>query len=337
MTLVTGGAGYVGSHILITLHEAKYNFVVYDNLCNSSQEPLKRIEKIIGKNIKFEQGDLRDKIALQNMFKKYEITSVIHCGGLKDAGESVSKALEYFTNNLKGTLVLLEVMKEYACKKIIFSSSAAVYGTPIASPIKENFEVSPITPYARTKLFIEEMLRDIYTSDNQFKIIILRYFNPVGAHKSGTIGECPSTIPSNLMPLISQTAIGKREFLNVFGADYNTQDGTCIRDYIHVVDLSLAHVKALQIISNIKEVLTINLGTGKGYSVLEMIKAYEKASGLKIPYKIAERRVGDVAECFADTKFAKEILNWETTKTIDDMCSDTWRWQFNNPNGYEKS
>ena len=333
--LVTGAAGYIGSHTCISLHEAGFDFVVFDNLCNSSQESLNRVEKIIGKKIEFVEGDIRDKKALDEVFSKYEIDSVIHFAGLKAVGESVANPLEYYDNNINGTLILLEVMKKHNCKKIVFSSSATVYGDPSTTPIKEDFPVGATTnPYGRTKYFIEEILRDVYISDNDFKIVLLRYFNPVGAHKSGTIGEDPNGIPNNLMPFIAQTAVGKREFLSVFGGDYDTHDGTGVRDYIHVVDLAAGHVKALEKINNIDKVLTVNLGTGNGYSVLDMVKAFEKVSGKKVAYKIVDRRAGDIAKCFADPSYAKEALDWEATKGIEEMCADTWNWQSNNPNGY---
>lgn len=334
--LVTGAAGYIGSHTCISLHEAGFDFVVFDNLCNSSKQSLKRVEKIIGKEIDFVEGDIRDKDALDEVFKKYEIDSVIHFAGLKAVGESVANPLEYYDNNINGTLVLLEVMKKHNCKKIVFSSSATVYGDPHTTPIKENFPVGATTnPYGRTKYFIEEILRDVYISDNEFKIVLLRYFNPVGAHESGAIGEDPNGIPNNLMPFVSQVAVGKREFLSVFGGDYDTHDGTGVRDYIHVVDLAAGHVKALEKIDGINEVLTVNLGTGNGYSVLDMVKAFEKASGKKVAYKIVDRRAGDIAKCFADPSYAKEVLDWEAKKGIDEMCLDTWNWQSNNPNGYK--
>ena len=336
--LITGGAGYIGSHTLIALDEAGYDFVVYDNLCNSSKESIKRVEKIIGKSIKFEYGDIRDKDALEEVFKKYEINSVIHFAGLKAVGESVEKPLEYYDNNVNGTLVLLHVMQKYNCKKIVFSSSATVYGDPATTPIKEDFPTGDTTnPYGRNKYFIEEILQDLHVSDNEFKIAILRYFNPVGAHKSGTIGEDPNGIPNNLMPFIAQTAVGKRECLSVFGGDYDTPDGTGVRDYIHVVDLADGHVKAINYIedeNNTINPLVVNLGTGNGYSVLDMIKAFESASGKKIAYKIVKRRDGDIAKCYSDTSYAKEILNWEAQKGIQEMCEDSWRWQSNNPNGY---
>ena len=335
--LVTGGAGYIGSHTLIALDEAGYDFVVYDNLCNSSKESLKRVEKIINKSIVFEQGDIRDKKALSTLFAKYNIDAVIHFAGLKAVGESVEKPLEYYDNNVNGTLVLLQAMQEANCKKIVFSSSATVYGDPASTPIKEDFPTSATNPYGRSKLFIEEILRDVYVSDNDFGIILLRYFNPVGAHISGTIGEDPNGIPNNLMPFIAQTAVGKREFLSIFGGDYETHDGTGVRDYIHVVDLAKGHVNALQKIDDIREVLTVNLGTGNGYSVLDMVKAFEKASGKKVAYKIAPRRAGDIAKCFADPSYAKEALGWSASKTVEQMCEDSWRWQSNNPNGYKGS
>jgi len=337
MVLVTGGAGYIGSHTLISLHEAGYEFVVFDNLCNSSKESLKRVEKIISKKIAFEEGDIRDREALEEVFNKFKIDSVIHFAGLKAVGESVEKPLEYYDNNVNGTLVLLDAMKAHSCKKIVFSSSATVYGDPHTTPIKEDFPLSATNPYGKTKLFIEEILRDVYVSDNDFRIVLLRYFNPVGAHISGTIGEDPNGIPNNLMPFIAQTAVGKRQELNVFGGDYDTEDGTGVRDYIHVVDLAAGHVKALDKIADIKDVLTVNLGTGNGYSVLEMVKAFEKASNRKVPYKIVQRRAGDIAKCFADPSYAKEVLGWEAYKNIDEMCEDGWRWQVNNPDGYQAS
>ena len=335
--LVTGGAGYIGSHTLIELHKAGYDFVVYDNLSNSSKESLKRVEKIINNNIIFEEGDIRDKVRLDEIFKKYSIESVIHFAGLKAVGESMEKPLSYYDNNIVGTLKLLEVMKENNCKKIVFSSSATVYGNPQEMPIKENFPIGGTTnPYGTSKYMIERILEDLYISDNSFKIAILRYFNPVGAYESGEIGEDPNGIPNNLMPFITQVAVGKREFLSIFGSDYDTADGTGVRDYIHVLDLAYGHVKAIDYLNKTaqKEPLKVNLGTGKGYSVLDMVKAFEKASGQKINYKLVDRRAGDIAKCYADPTTAKEILDWEAKKSIDDMCADSWRWQSNNPNGY---
>jgi len=336
--LITGGAGYIGSHTLIALNAAGYEFVVYDNLSNSSLEALRRVEKIIAKNIVFEEGDIRDKKTLTKVFENYPIDSVIHFAGLKAVGESVAQPLKYYDNNVNGTLVLLEVMREYGCKKIVFSSSATVYGDPATTPIKEEFPTGATTnPYGTSKYMIERILNDLYISDKTFKIAILRYFNPVGAHESGTIGEDPNGIPNNLMPFIAQTAVGKRQHLSIFGGDYDTKDGTGVRDYIHVVDLADGHVKALEKIKCNEGVLTVNLGTGKGYSVLEMIAAFERVSGKKVAHKIVERRAGDIAECFADPSYAKEQLGWSALKTIDEMCEDSWRWQSQNPEGYKNS
>ena len=338
--LITGGAGYIGSHTLVALSEAAYDFVVYDNLSNSSKESIKRVEKIINKSISFEDGDVRDKELLKKIFKKYNIDSVIHFAGLKAVGESIEKPLEYYDNNVVGTIRLLEVMKEFNCKKIVFSSSATVYGNPNSNPIKENFLVGgTVNPYGTSKYMCERILEDLHFSDNSFKIAILRYFNPVGAHESGMIGEDPNGIPNNLMPFISQVAVEKRECLNIFGSDYNTHDGTGVRDYIHVVDLAFGHVKAIDYLNSKENMkpLIVNLGTGIGYSVLDMVKSFEKASNKKIPYKIVNRRTGDIATCFADPSFAREIIGWEAKKSIEDMCIDTWRWQRNNPNGYENS
>ena len=342
--LITGGAGYIGSHTLIELSNAGYKFVVFDNLSNSSKKSIKSVEKIIKTPKFFEEGDVRDKKALNKVFKKYKIDSVIHFAGLKSVGESVQNPLEYYDNNIVGTLKLLEVMKKNNCKKLVFSSSATVYNEVDAqnyTPLKENFPTGVTTnPYGRTKYFIEEILKDLYLSDPKFKIAILRYFNPVGAHESGTIGEDPNGIPNNLMPYISQTAVGKREFLSVFGGDYLTHDGTGVRDYIHVVDLANAHVKALNYLNSKNKQTTnpliVNIGTGVGYSVIDIIKAFEKVSGKKVPYKIVQRRLGDISTCYSDSSYAKEVLNWESKKTIDDMCADSWKWQSNNPNGYSK-
>ncbi len=334
--LVTGGAGYIGSHTSILLIEAGYDIIVFDNFSNASKESIKRVEKIVGKEITLIEGDIRNRDDLHKVFNAYKIDAVIHFAGLKAVGESVEKPLKYYDNNIHGTIALCEVMAEHHCKSIVFSSSATVYGDPHTTPIKENFPLSATNPYGRSKLFIEEMLRDLYISDNAWKVVLLRYFNPVGAHASGTIGEDPHGIPNNLMPFIAQTAVGTREYLSVFGDDYDTHDGTGIRDYIHVMDLADGHVKALDKINNFNEVITINLGTGTGYSVLDMVKAFENASGKQVPYKIAPRRAGDIAKCFADAAYAKEILDWEATRNIDEMCKDSWRWQSNNPNGYKK-
>ena len=338
--LITGGAGYIGSHTLIELASAGYEFVVFDNLSNSSSESLKRVEKIIGKSITFINGDIRDTGKLKETFINYKIDSVIHFAGLKAVGESVEKPLTYYDNNVVGTLRLLEVMQEFDCKKIVFSSSATVYGDPATTPILENFPVGGTTnPYGTSKYMIERILEDLYLSDNSFKIAILRYFNPVGAHESGTIGEDPNGIPNNLMPFIAQTAVGKREYLSVFGSDYETHDGTGVRDYIHVVDLSIAHVKAIDYLNALTtnhQPLITNLGTGVGYSVLDVVKAFEKASGKEVPYKLVDRRVGDIAKCYANPSFAKEVLGWEAKRDLEQMCIDSWRWQSNNPDGYNK-
>ncbi|HFU77395.1 MAG TPA: UDP-glucose 4-epimerase GalE [Epsilonproteobacteria bacterium] len=333
--LVTGGAGYIGSHTAILLIEAGYDIVVFDNFSNASKESIKRVEKIVGQNITLIEGDIRNKNDLAQAFENYHIDAVIHFAGLKAVGESVEKPLVYYDNNIYGTIVLCETMAKYHCKTIVFSSSATVYGDSHTTPIKEDFPLCATNPYGRSKLFIEEMLRDLHLSDNTWKIVLLRYFNPVGAHSSGTIGEDPNGIPNNLMPFIAQTAVGKRACLSVFGDDYDTHDGSGVRDYIHVMDLAEGHVKALDIIKNISEVMTINLGTGRGYSVLDMVKAFEKASGKEVPYCIAPRRAGDIAKCYADPSYAKEVLGWEAKKGIEQMCEDSWRWQANNPNGYK--
>jgi len=341
--LITGGAGYIASHTLIELYEAGYDFIVYDNLSNSSQESLKRVSQIIGRDILFIEGDIRDSSKLKELFSKYVIDSVIHFAGLKAVGESVAKPLEYYDNNVVGTLRLLEVMKEFACKKIVFSSSATVYNEVNASnytPLTESNPTGGTTnPYGTSKYMIERILEDLQFGDNSFKIAILRYFNPVGAHESGTIGEDPNGIPNNLMPFIAQTAVGKREYLSVFGSDYDTHDGTGVRDYIHVVDLANAHVKAIDYLNaqkNMNQPLIVNLGTGTGYSVLDVVKAFEKASDKEVPYKLVERRAGDIAKCYANPGFAKEVLDWEAKRTLEEMCIDSWRWQSNNPNGYSK-
>ena len=335
MILVTGGAGYIGSHTCISLIEAGFDVVVYDNFSNSSKKSLQRAESIARRNIPLVEGDIRDKEVLQTVFDKYDIDSVIHFAGLKAVGESVQKPLEYYDNNINGTIALCEVMRDNGCKKIVFSSSATVYGDPKSVPISEDFPLSATNPYGRSKLFIEEILRDIYVSDATWKIILLRYFNPVGAHKSGLIGEDPNGIPNNLMPYISQVAIGKREYLSVFGGDYATNDGTGVRDYIHVEDLADGHVKALENIDKFDGVAVINLGTGRGYSVLEVVKAFEKASGKKVPYKIVGRREGDIQTCYADPSYAKKVLGWSAKHDINDMCKDAWNWQSKNPNGYD--
>ncbi|HIP50555.1 MAG TPA: UDP-glucose 4-epimerase GalE [Campylobacterales bacterium] len=332
--LVTGGAGYIGSHTVVLLIEAGYEIVIFDNFCNSSRESIRRVEKIVNQEINIIEGDIRNREDLKTVFEKHDISSVIHFAGLKAVGESVEEPLKYYDNNVNGTAVLCEVMAQYNCKSIIFSSSATVYGDPHTTPILENFPLSATNPYGRSKLMVEEILRDVFVSDNTWKIVLLRYFNPVGAHESGTIGEDPNGLPNNLMPFIAQTAVGKRECLSVFGDDYDTVDGTGVRDYIHVVDLAQGHLNALEKIVNFTEPMTINLGTGNGYSVLEMINAFEKASGKKVKYKIAPRRAGDIATCFADPAYAKEVLGWEAKKGIDEMCESTWKWQKANPKGY---
>ncbi len=331
--LVTGGAGYIGSHTCLELLVQGYEVVVVDNLVNSSEESLRRVQELSGKKLVFYQVDLRQKHALEKVFTSHSIDSVIHFAGLKAVGESVEIPLRYYENNISGTLNLCEVMIANGVKSLIFSSSATVYGEPKTVPITEDFPVHAMNPYGRTKLMIEEILRDLYASDPTWQIVLLRYFNPVGAHQSGRIGEDPNGIPNNLMPFISQVGVGRLEELSVFGDDYPTGDGTGVRDYIHVVDLALGHVKALEKVGNLG-IETYNLGTGKGYSVLEMVSAFEKASGKKIPYNIVPRRPGDIAVCYADPSRANEELGWSADKGIDDMCADTWRWQQNNPKGY---
>jgi len=334
--LVTGGAGYIGSHTVVLLVEAGHEVVVFDNFCNASIESIRRVEKIVNQEIEVVEGDIRNRDDLNAVFEQHTIDAVIHFAGLKAVGESVALPLKYYDNNVHGSAVLCGVMAAYGCKSIIFSSSATVYGDPHTTPILEEFPLSATNPYGRSKLMVEEILRDVYVSDKEWKVVLLRYFNPVGAHASGTIGEDPNGIPNNLMPFIAQTAVGKREYLSVFGDDYDTKDGTGVRDYIHVVDLARGHVNALERIKNFNEVMTINLGTGNGYSVLEMVKAFEKASGKEVPYKIASRRAGDIATCFADPSYAKEVLGWEATRGIEAMCEDGWRWQRQNPSGYNK-
>jgi len=305
--LVTGGAGYIGSHACVELINVGYKVIVVDNLYNSSLESIRRVEDIVGSSIPFHKVDIRDKQALTYVFEKYSIDGVIHFAGLKAVGESVEKPIEYYDINVGGTFILAEVMRKFGCKTFVFSSSATVYGDPHTVPINDTWHIA-----------------------------LLRYFNPVGAHKSGQIGEDPNDTPNNLIPYISQVAIGKLEKLSIFGGDYNTPDGTGVRDYIHVVDLAKGHVKALQALKNKPQVLIVNLGTGKGYSVLDMIKAFEKASGKRVPYQIVDRRPGDIATCYADPAYAVEILDWKAKHELDEMCEDTWRWQFQNPNGYPR-
>ncbi len=334
--LVTGGAGYIGSHTCIELISAGYEVVIVDNLCNSCELAVKRVEEITGKKINFYAVDIADREGLNDIFEKESIDSVIHFAGLKAVGESVAKPLEYYSNNITGTIVLLEVMREHNVKNIVFSSSATVYGNPKTVPIKEDFPLSVTNPYGRTKLMIEEILQDLYVADKEWNIILLRYFNPIGAHKSGLLGEDPKGIPNNLLPYIAQVAVGKLDALGVFGDDYDTPDGTGVRDYIHVVDLAIGHVKAIKRLEDKAGVSIYNLGTGKGYSVLQVLHAFEKASGKKVDYVIKPRRAGDIATCYADASKAKKELGWETTKDIDEMCEDSWRWQSMNPNGYNK-
>ena len=325
MVLVTGGAGFIGSHTCVELLDAGYEIAVVDNFCNSKPEMIDKIKQITGKDFKFYEADLLDRDKVEQIFKENNIDSVIHFAGLKAVGESVEKPMEYYHNNIGSTLVLCEVMREYGCKKIVFSSSATVYGCPKSVPIKEDFPLSTTNPYGSTKLMIENILRDIYVSDNEWSIALLRYFNPIGAHKSGLIGENPNGIPNNLVPYIAQVAVGMRDHLNVFGDDYDTPDGTGVRDYIHVVDLSLGHIKALEKIADETGVKTYNLGTGNGYSVLEILHAYEKACGKTLKYEIVDRRPGDIAMCYADTEKSKAELGWEAKRGIAEMCEDSWR------------
>lgn len=333
--LVTGGAGYIGSHACVELLNAGHSVTVVDNLVNSKKESLRRVEEITGKHVEFYQVDLLNKPALQHVFASNTFEAVMHFAGLKAVGESVSIPLRYYHNNITGTLILCEVMAEYQVKNIVFSSSATVYGDPHEVPIPEDFPVHATNPYGRTKLMIEEILQDVYVADNDWNITLLRYFNPVGAHPSGKIGEDPNDIPNNLMPYISQVAIGKLPQLSIFGDDYPTPDGTGVRDYIHVVDLAIGHVKAVEKLNDNPGVSVYNLGTGRGYSVLEVVKAFEKASGKSIPYTIAPRRPGDIAACYADPTRAQEELDWVAQHGIEQMCADAWKWQSQNPNGYE--
>jgi UDP-glucose 4-epimerase len=333
--LVTGGAGYIGSHTCVELLSAGYEIVVLDNYSNSKPESLNRVKEITGKDFTFYEVDLLDRSGLENVFSNHTIEAVIHFAGLKAVGESVTIPLHYYHNNITGTLILCDVMKQYDVKNLVFSSSATVYGMPDRVPISEDFPLSATNPYGRTKLMIEEILRDLYVADNSWSITLLRYFNPIGAHESGRIGEDPSGIPNNLMPFITQVAVGKLKELQVFGNDYETVDGSGVRDYIHVVDLALGHLKALERVVASQGVDAFNLGTGTGYSVLEIVAAFEKAAGVNIPYKIAPRRPGDIGVCFADPSKAKNELGWTAARGIEDMCQDSWRWQEKNPNGYE--
>ena len=335
--LITGGAGYIGSHVAVELLNKNYKVIVYDNLTNSSKISVKRVEEITGKNIIFYEADILDEKKLSEVFEKENIDVVIHCAALKAVGESVKKPLEYYHNNISGTLSLLKIIRKYSCKNIIFSSSATVYGDPEKVPITEDFPKGVCTnPYGWTKSMMEQIMTDLQKSDPEWKVVLLRYFNPIGAHESGKIGEDPQGIPNNLLPYIAQVAVGKLDYLRVFGDDYDTVDGTGVRDYIHVVDLAKGHVLSVDKIDKLEGVSIINLATGNGYSVLEVLKSFEKACGKKISYKIVERREGDIAKCFADASKAYEVLGWKAEKGIDEMCEDSWRWQSQNPNGYEE-
>jgi UDP-glucose 4-epimerase len=334
--LVTGGAGYIGSHTVVELLNVGYEVVVIDNLSNSSEKSLERVKEITGRELTFYKADLLDRNALEKIFENEKIDSVIHFAGLKAVGESVAKPLEYYFNNITGTLILCDVMRKHNVKNIVFSSSATVYGNPASVPIKEDFPLSATNPYGRTKLMIEEIMRDLYTADKNWNIILLRYFNPIGAHKSGKIGENPHGIPNNLVPYITQVAVGRLDRLGIFGNDYDTPDGTGVRDYIHVVDLAIGHVKAIEKLKEKRGVLTYNLGTGIGYSVLDLVKSFEKVCGKPIKYEIKARRPGDIAICYADATKAKRELGWVATRGLLEMCEDSWRWQKNNPNGYDE-
>ncbi len=333
--LITGGAGYIGTHTCLELLNDGYDIVVVDNLCNSKPEALKRVSQITGRNLVFKEADTRDKASLRQVFAQYDIDAVIHFAALKAVGESVSIPLAYYDNNVTGTLKLLEVMDEFDVRHLVFSSSATVYGDPDSLPIREDFPTSATNPYGRSKLFIEEILRDLAVANEKWNFSLLRYFNPVGAHESGLIGEDPDGIPNNLMPYIAQVAVGKREKLNVFGHDYPTVDGTGVRDYIHVVDLAKGHLAALKTHWESTGVHTYNLGTGKGSSVLEMLKAFEQACGKTLAYELVDRRPGDIAECYADPTYAEEKLGWKTTHDVFDMAADTWKWQSGNPDGFD--
>lgn len=333
--LVTGGAGYIGSHTVVELLDTGYEVVVVDNLSNSKPEALKRVKEITGKDFRFYKVDLLDRDGLEQVFKENKLEAVIHFAGLKAVGESVSIPLKYYYNNITGTLILCELMEKYDVKKMVFSSSATVYGMNNKSPLTEDMPLSATNPYGRTKLMIEQILRDAFVADESWSIALLRYFNPIGAHESGRIGEDPNGIPNNLMPYITQVAVGKRDKLRVYGNDYDTHDGTGVRDYIHVVDLAKGHLKALERVMETKGVEAYNLGTGVGYSVLDVVNNFEKATGQKVPYEIVGRRPGDVAECYADPSKAEKMLGWKAEKSLEDMCRDSWNWQKNNPAGYE--
>lgn len=333
--LVTGGAGYIGSHTVLELLNSGNDVVIIDNLCNSSRESLRRVEALTGRSVTFYEADVCDRSALQTIFAQHAIDAVIHFAGLKAVGESTQIPLKYYQNNIAATLVLCEEMERAGVFRLVFSSSATVYGDPHTVPIQEHFPTSATNPYGRSKLMVEEMLRDIVAADPRWSVVLLRYFNPVGAHISGQIGEDPNGIPNNLLPYIAQVAIGRLKQLSVFGNDYPTPDGTGVRDYIHVVDLSLGHLKALQYIADRHGVFTFNLGTGQGYSVLEMVKAFEQASGRAVPYQVVARRSGDIAVCYAEPDLAAQELGWRAERGLPEMMADTWRWQSQNPNGYK--
>ncbi|PKM50875.1 MAG: UDP-glucose 4-epimerase GalE [Firmicutes bacterium HGW-Firmicutes-7] len=335
--LITGGTGYIGSHTVIELLNQGYEVVVVDNFSNSKPEVIKRIEEISGKKFSFYKVDLLDYIGLEKVFKENNISKVIHFAGLKAVGESVSIPLKYYYNNITGTLILCELMSKYGVKKLVFSSSATVYGMNNVSPLTEDLPLSTTNPYGSTKLMIERILNDLVVSDPEWGIVILRYFNPIGAHESGRIGEDPNGIPNNLMPYITQVAVGKRAALSIFGNDYETSDGTGVRDYIHVVDLAKGHLKALEKVKSEKGVMVYNLGTGIGYSVLDVVKAFEKATNMTILYNIVDKRSGDVDRCFADASKALKELDWKCEKNLEDMCRDSWKWQVSNPNGYKEN
>ena len=333
--LVTGGAGYIGSHTVVELLNKGHCVTVVDNLSNSKEESLRRVQEITGRKVVFRKVDLLDRAALDEVFGGARYDAVIHFAGLKAVGESVQKPLEYYHNNLTGTLVLLEAMRAHGVKLLVFSSSATVYGVPETVPLHEDAPLNATNPYGQTKLMIEQMLRDLDAAGPGWGIALLRYFNPVGAHSSGRIGEDPNGIPNNLMPFVAQVAVGKLPKLRVYGSDYPTRDGTGVRDYIHVVDLALGHLAALDYLAKKPSLVTVNLGTGRGYSVLEMVRAFEKASGRKVPYEVVARRPGDVAECYADPALAFRLLGWKAGRGVDEMCADQWRWQSQNPRGYE--
>lgn len=333
--LVTGGAGYIGSHTCIELLGSGHEVTVVDNLSNSKIESIKRVQEISGKSLNFIEADILDKAALKKIFAADSFDAVIHFAALKAVGESVEKPLEYYHNNVTGTLILCDVMREFGVKNLVFSSSATVYGDAASTPIREDFPTTATNPYGWTKLMMEQILTDLTVADNELNVALLRYFNPIGAHESGRIGEDPNGIPNNLFPFITQVAVGKREFLSVFGGDYPTVDGTGVRDYIHVVDLAEGHVKALDKLSAKPGLVVYNLGTGCGYSVLQAVQAFEKVTGRKVPYKVVERRPGDIAECWASPDKAKRELGWEAVRGIETMCRDSWKWQSENPNGYD--